>query len=58
MCIDMKKLSFVNFAAAAVLVSAVEVLLILAKLVSPLSELSAANMFFSLLTFGILYAMG
>ena len=55
---DIKKLGFINFATAVVLVSAIEVSLILAGAVSPLSELSAANAFFSFLTLAILYSMG
>ena len=58
MRMDFKKLSFCNFVFAAVAVSVLEMSLIIAGVVSPLSEMSAANNAFSLLMILLFFAAG
>jgi len=54
----MKKLEFVHFASAIVLLSVLEVLLILEGIIPPLSEMSSANLIFSLTSLAVLFAIG
>ena len=58
MCIDLGKLKFVHFVVAIAAVSALEIGLVLAGLLSPLSEMSAGNLAFTLLLFALLFATG
>ena len=58
MHIDLKKFNFCNFVFAAAAVSVIEILLILAGIVSPLSEMSPANNMFSLLMLFLFFAAG